>query len=92
MESLKLPSAARWLIVIAVTVSSFLLFGGWQFLRDPNEANYAFFHNADDKDNPIVWLMFAWQYGFLAGLIGVIVSVLAIVILAKHSKGSDRNG
>jgi hypothetical protein len=74
-----LPVWACLLIVLAATAIAFLVSGGLFYLIDPGEAGYAFFHNADDRDNLLVWLLFAWSYGFMGGVIGLILSSLTVI-------------
>ena len=73
-------------LVIAITLASFVIGGGWRLLF-PGAIAEQFNVSASGASQTSAWLQFALTFGFLPALVGGIASA-AIIDRLSHSKGN----
>ncbi len=78
------------LIVVAISVLAFFIFGGANYLQHSNKIDAQIFHHEEDNSDPICWLYFLAQSGVLGGVAGFLLSITGVMVAntKRRSKNS----
>ncbi len=79
-----LPFGWSVVIALATTALVFCFFGGGHYLANHSEIDYRHFHNPDDENDPLTWLSWLLETGFLPALGIFLACSIALVILKRR--------
>jgi len=82
----RIPLWAAILIVAAISVLAFLVFGGANYLQHSNEIDAQIFHHEEDNSDLVCWLYFLAQSGVLGGVAGFLLSITGVILTNKHRR------
>ena len=84
-----IPLWAAMLIVAAISVLAFFIFGGANYLQHSNQIEAQIFHHGEDNSDPICWLYFLAQSGVLGGVAGLLLGITGVMLANKHRRTSS---
>ncbi|MBZ0189534.1 MAG: hypothetical protein K8F91_25025 [Candidatus Obscuribacterales bacterium] len=77
----RIPVRSCLLIVILVTASAFLFFGGANYIQNQHEIDSRYWRRAADAHNWMQWAFYFFETGVMAGLLGFVGSTATVIAI-----------